>query len=181
MKFINILTTFLPWIAFSVLSAFYPPYAVPAGIIFSLFSYPKLLKGFILDWASLLFFIVVFVDYQIFKNFWLVQHMSTLVTLFFVSVAAFSLLFRQPFTIQYAKLEVKKKFWKSPQFIRANQLMTGGFGIIFLFMALANLYRTYYDSSLNQWVVWGIGIAAQVLFIERFPKWYRKKYLRSKK
>jgi hypothetical protein len=180
MRIINLFTSFLPWVALSVLASLYPPLAIPAGLIFSLFNYPKLLKGFILDWATLLFFAAVFIDYQIFKDRWLVQHMSTIATFYFVAISGISLLIHQPFTLQYAKLEVEKKLWNSPVFFRVNQIMTGVLGIIFLFMALANLYRTYFNPSLNQWIIWGAGIAAQILFIDRFPKWYRKRFHHQK-
>lgn len=175
-KLINVITSFLPWISFTVLSVLYLPLAIPAGIIFSLTTYPKLIKGFILDWASLLFFIVIFIDYQILKDTWLIQRMSIFIPLFFVAVAAFSMLIHRPFTMQYAKLEVNKALWNSPQFIRCNQIMTAGFGFIFLLMGLANQYQAYYNSGPNQWLVWGIGIAAQAIFIDQFPKWYRKRH-----
>ena len=179
-KKLNLFTSFLPWISFSVLSAIYPLWSLPSAILLSLCSINKLMNGFVLDWGSLIFFIVVFIDVQVFHNLWLIHHMSIIVSFFFVAIAGFSLLINKPFTLQYAKLEVEKDKWNSPHFFRINQLMTGGFGIIFLIMALITLYRSYHPHFLNQWLVWGVGMFVQVMFIDKFPKWYRKRYLHNK-
>jgi len=182
MKLLNLFTSLLPWIAFSILFSLYPSLALPAAIVLSLlFCYPKLRKGFILEWGSLLFFISLFIDYQIFKNLWLIRHISIFISFFFVAVSFISLLIKRPFTLQYAKLEVDKKLWGSPYFLRANQIMTAVLGFIFLFMGLANLYRTYFGSGPNRWIVWGIGLAIQIIFLDRFPKWYRKKHFKKEK
>jgi hypothetical protein len=176
-KLINLITSFLPWISFTTLSVVYPPLAIPAGLVFSLLTYPKLKQGFILDWASFLFFVILFIDNQIFKDEWLVDHIGSFISLYFVAIAAISILIRRPFTMQYAKLEVKKETWNSPSFYRCNVIMTGGFGFIFLMMAIANFIRTYYYPGWNQWLIWGIAATAQIIFIAQFPKWYRKRYI----
>ena len=177
MKHLKLLTSFLPWLGFSILSSVYPALAMPFAIILSLCSYPKLVKGFVLDWGSLIFFIVMYIDSQFFHNVWLLHHMSIVSSFFFVAIAGFSLLIKKPFTSQYAKLEVEPDKWNSPHFIRINQLMTGGFGIIFLILALLTLYRTYHPDFLNEWLIWGVGLFVQSMFIDKFPKWYRKRYL----
>jgi hypothetical protein len=179
MKYLNLLTSFLPWIAFSVFSSSYPPIAIPSAIILSLLSYRKLIKGFVLDWVSLIFFIVVFIDFHFFQNVWLKHHMSIVVSFLFVAIAGFSLLIHIPFTLQYAKLEVEKDKWNTPRFFRINQLMTAGLGIIFLFMALLTIYRSDHPEFLSPGLIWGVGLSIQVLFINRFPQWYRKRYLRK--
>jgi hypothetical protein len=181
MKYLNLVTSFLPWLALGVLSSFYPPYAIPAAIALSLLSYPKLLKGFILDWASLLFFIFIFIDLQLLNNRWLAQNMSLVVSLFFVVTTLFSLLINRPFTLQYAKLEVDRKLWDSPAFIRGNQWMTAGFAVIFLAVALSILFDTYHPGFLNLKYVWGIGLITQFAWTELFPRWFRKKYLHTPK
>lgn len=177
-RLINLTTSFLPWIAFTVLSVLYPPLAIPAGFLFSLIPYQKLMKGFILDWSTLLFFIILFVDYQLFKDRWLVQHLGSFISLFFVAVSVISIAIRKPFTMQYAEETVNENIRHSPLFYRCNQIMTGGLGVIFLLMAIANFIRTYFYPGWNQWLIWGLAIAAEIIFIYLFPTWYRKRYIR---
>jgi hypothetical protein len=177
MKYYNIITSFLPWIALSILSSVHPPFAFPAAIVLSLLSSHKLLKGFIVDWASLLFFIAAFVGTQILNNQWFIQHISVLICTLFVGIAAVSLLINKPYTLQYARLEVEKKYWDSPHFLRINQILTAGLGIIFLGMTLVNLYRSHHPGIVNGWVVWGAGLALQFVFVDRFPNWYRKRFI----
>ena len=176
-KHLNVLISFLPWLGFSLLSSVLPALALPFAIFVSLLSYRQLLKGFIVDWASLIFFIVMYANSLFFPNTWLLQHMSIINSFFFVAMAWFSLVIKKPFTSQYAKLEVEKDKWNSPHFIRINQLMTGGFGVIFLCMSLLALYRSYHPDFLNSWIIWIVGLSIQSIFIDKFPKWYRKKYL----
>lgn len=181
MKFLNSLSTFLPWMAYGILSSVFPPLAFPVAAIAFLFSYANLKKGFILEWGSLLFFIILAFNYYVFKNQWLFQHISIFTSFFFVSTAGISLLIRRPFTLQYAKLEVDQKFWNNPLFFRVNQIMTGALGIIFFGTALVNLYRYTHPGVLNGWAIWFIVSLAQIIFIRKFPKWYTKRHLQKTK
>jgi len=172
------LITFLPWMAYGILSSVLPQLALPIALICFLFSYRNFRNGFILEWGSFLIFITLFINFYVFKNQWLFQHLSILISFFFVAIAAISILIRSPFTMQYAKLEVDRKFWNSPFFLRVNQIMTAILGMIFLSTALINLYRFYRPGILNGWFIWPISTLAQLLVIHQFPKWYRKRYLR---
>jgi hypothetical protein len=176
-KFLALFTTFLPWISFAALSSVYPSLSIPSAIFFSLFSWNKLLKGFILDWCSLLFFIAVWIDVRFLHHVWLLDHMSIIVSIFLVAVSVFSLLIRKPFTMQYAKLEVKKEQWHSYHFLRINQLMTAGLGIIFFLMGIIAVYQFLHPDFINQWVIFGAAFLTQILFIRLFPRWYQKRYL----
>jgi hypothetical protein len=176
MKFLNSLSTFLPWISYGILSSIYPPLALPAGMIGFLFSYPNLRKKIILEWGSLLFFIALALNYYIFQNQWLFQHFSLLMSFFFAATAGISLLIGRPFTMQYAKLQVDPKFWNNPLFLRINLIMTGALGGLFLGTALVNVYRYYHPAVLNSWLIWSISSIAQIMFIKRFPGWYTQKH-----
>lgn len=179
MKRLSWITTFLPWIIFDLLSAQSPALSLPFAIaICCLFSYSKLRRGFILEWGSLLFFTAAYIDFQFFHHQWLTQHRSLVSSLFFVGVAGFSLLIRQPFTLQYAKLQVEKQKWDSPHFMRINQWMTGGFGLIFLAGMLGSLYCLHHPGLFSKWLIEGITLLVQGVFITQFPKWYKKRVLR---
>lgn len=171
------LGTFLPWIISGVISAVFPTYAMIVGLICSLFPAAKLKKGFLLEWGSVLFFFIGTINAHIVGNSWLIQHFSFCMSLFFVAAAGISLLIGRPFTLQYAKLETDSKVWDHPLFLRINQIMTGGFGIIFLGVFLVNLYRYFHPGILNGWLVWIIAILLKIVFVNRFPNWYKTRYL----
>lgn len=171
------LGTFLPWIASGVISEIFPTYAMIIGLICSFFSVSKLKQGFLLEWGAVLFFFIGIVNTHIIGNSWLIQHFSLLMSLFFVAAAGISLLIGRPFTMQYAKLETDSKVWDHPLFLRTNQIMTGGFGIIFLGVFFVNLYRYFYPGILNGWLVWIIAILLKIVFVNRFPNWYKTRCL----
>ncbi len=57
--------------------------------------------------------------------------------LFLIVVA--SLVIGRPFTLQYAREQVAKEFWISPEFIRTNYIITGVWALAFLVMVIAEL------------------------------------------
>ena len=177
--FIKNISAFLPWIAFGLLSSFSPALAISIVIIISLLSYSKLRKGFILEWGNLLFFVSAFISLQIFNNTWLLKNVSILMSCFFFSVVTISLLIKKPFTIQYAKLQTDEKLWSSPGFLHVNKIMTIVLGLIFLIVTLIGLYRRFHPGLINGWLVWVIALTVKLLFIRRFPKWYKKRHLRK--
>lgn len=180
MKFFNILTTFLPWIGYGILSSFSPGFAFIFAIVTSLTSYSKLKKGFILEWGSLLFFIAGFINLTLFKNMWFTDHKSLLFSLFFIAVVIFSLMINKPFTLQYAKLKIDKRYWDNPLFLRVNQIMTCVLGLIFLAVFMINLYKTSHPGIINGYLVWAIVLPIKIIFINRFPEWYKKRQLNKK-
>lgn len=178
MKFLKTLSILLPWLIYAAASSIFPSYAMMVGLISCLFSYSKLRKGFILEWGSLLLFFAGIISHVVGTQ-WLIQHLSILMSLFFIAAAGISLLIGRPFTMQYAKLEMDQKVWNHPLFLRINQIMTGIFGIIFLGVALVNLYRYFHPGILNGWIVWSIAILVKIALINKFPNWYKKRYLQK--
>src|SRR3990167_3851604 len=171
------LVTFLPWIISGVISAVFPTYAMIIGLICSLFPAAKLKQGFLLEWGSVLFFFIGTFNAHFVGNSYLTQHFSFCMSLFFVAAAGISLLIGKPFTLQYAKLETDSKSWDHPLFLRINQIITGGLGIIFLGVFLVNLYRYFHPGILNGRLVWIIAILLKIIFVYRFPNWYKTRYL----
>ncbi|OGN75684.1 MAG: hypothetical protein A3G30_06105 [Chlamydiae bacterium RIFCSPLOWO2_12_FULL_49_12] len=167
----------MPWIISGVISAVFPTYAMIIGLICSLFPAAKLKQGFLLEWGSVLFFFIGTFNAHFVGNSYLTQHFSFCMSLFFVAAAGISLLIGKPFTLQYAKLETDSKSWDHPLFLRINQIMTGGLGIIFLGVFLVNLYRYFHPGILNGRLVWIIAILLKIIFVYRFPNWYKTRYL----
>jgi hypothetical protein len=170
-------TTFLPWLIYGIVSSIFPDYAMVVGLISSLFSYSNLKKGCILEWASLLFFFIGTLNDLVIGSSWLSEHFALILSLFLLALAGISLTIGQPFTLQYAKLETDPMFWDHPLFLRINQIMTGGFGIIFLGLFLVSLYQYFHPGILNGWLIWPVAMLLKIVFIKRFPKWYKARYL----
>lgn len=139
MNFLKKISTFLPWIVYSILSTFLPTLALPFSIVISLLSYKKLLKGFILEWGNLILFSLAYITSFFYKNFWFSENLSLLMSIFFFLVVSISLLLKKPFTMQYAKLQIDEKFWNTYEFLKINKIMTLVLGIIFLIVTFINL------------------------------------------
>lgn len=177
MNFLKKISAFLPWITYSILAAFLPKLALPASILISLLSFKKLFKGFILEWGNLIIFISAFITSVILDNYWILQNLSIIMSVFFFLVVTISLLSNKPFTMQYAKLQIDEKFWNSFLFLRINKIMTLILGLIFLIVTLINLYGHFHPNIINGWIVWSIALTLKILFIKHFPEWYKKRYL----
>jgi hypothetical protein len=54
-------------------------------------------------------------------------------------IVVFSMLIRQPFTLQYAREQAPKEFHDSPRFLAVNQVLTAVWGLAFALMAGADL------------------------------------------
>jgi hypothetical protein len=77
---------------------------------------------------------------------------------------------RRPFTLQYAREQVSREFWDSPEFTRTNYILTAAWAGAFAVMVAADLAMLYVP-ALPRWV----SIAATVLAIYgayRFTAWY---------
>ncbi len=177
MSFLKKISAFLPWIAYSLFTAFLPSFALPVSIVISILSFKKLLKGFVLEWGNLIIFLSAFISSSIFKNYWISQNLSIIMSIFFFLVVTISLLSKKPFTMQYAKLQIDKKFWDSYLFLHINKIMTLVLGLIFLIVTIINLYGHFHPNIINAWVVWGVALTIKIFFIKHFPAWYKKRYL----
>ena len=92
-----------------------------------------------------------------------------------LTVIAFgSILFRVPFTLQYAREEAPRELWDNPAFIRTNYVISAFWGGAFLVAALAGAYGDLIlDNSNNLWTGWVIQTLALLVAIQ-FTEWYPK-------
>jgi hypothetical protein len=63
--------------------------------------------------------LVFFVDLN---RYWIWVRISS--SLFLALVAFFSIVFKKPFTLQFAREQVDKKVWQFPEFIRVNYVIS---------------------------------------------------------
>ena len=91
-------------------------------------------------------------------------------------IVAFSMLIRQPFTLQYARERVSPEIAAKPQFLRFNQILSGVWALAFLVLTVAD----HVMAHMPQVPLW-IGIAVSVgalLFAFWFTGWYPERQRR---
>ncbi|SCK57284.1 hypothetical protein VAR608DRAFT_6033 [Variovorax sp. HW608] len=91
-------------------------------------------------------------------------------------IVAFSMLIRQPFTLQYARERVSPEIAARPQFLRVNQILSGVWALAFLVLTAAD----HVMARMPQVPLW-IGIALSVgamVFAFWFTSWYPERQRR---
>ncbi|MEV7414755.1 hypothetical protein [Streptomyces sp. NPDC089919] len=103
---------------------------------------------------------------------WLETYSGEISNLALVAIAFGSMAIGRPFTLAYAREQSDPSLWDSPQFLRANQVITGVWGLAFLVGAVLGGYG---DLVLrepdNLWTGWIIPVLALVAAV-RFTLWY---------
>lgn len=103
---------------------------------------------------------------------WLEKWLGEIANITLVLIAVGSILFRIPFTLQYAREMVEPEFWNNPLFIRINYRITAVWALAFLVAAIAGWYGdAILDDSDNIWTGWIIQTAAMIAAIQ-FTSWY---------
>lgn len=87
-------------------------------------------------------------------------------------VALFSIVFRAPFTIQYARESTPREYWDSPLFLKINYTITWVWTAAFVIMAIAGwIGDGPLDEPNNVWTGWVIQIGAIIAAV-KFTAWY---------
>lgn len=179
---IKILLGFLPWIVYFLLtgptkSAHLLSLSFALGITL-LFDFKEIKKGFVLAWGGLLYFATMLFIAAVTSSEWPMLHASLLGNIALMSIVWTSLLIGKPFTIQYAREVTAERFWKSPLFIRINNVLTIVWGLSFLLLVLMNLSQQYFKLS-NGWIYQSltyIPTLFAIFFTQKFPEWYKTKF-----
>ncbi len=74
-----------------------------------------------------------------------------------------SMIFRQPFTIQYARAQVPSDFWATPLFIRTNYMLTAVWGIAFAVTSMADAAATFDPLDVSLTLCVALGFAAMAV------------------
>jgi hypothetical protein len=141
--------SFAPWLVLKILTSvpFSDPLtrlktALVIAILICLYQSRSAVKGFIF-WGSISFFTFSFVTVVLMTNMWVIGHLGLLSQLTMAAIVWGSILFRRPFTLDYAKQYVPREFWTHPAFLRKNYLITGVWGCYFLLGIAINEIRLY--------------------------------------
>ena len=147
MRLIKLLLAFSPWIFFKIITSHHSLAALKVGIIAALIisivlAIKGIHRGFILV-GSLAFFIFGVIAINIMDNMWVIRHIAVLANGTLASLSWISIFIGQPFTLAYAKKEVDKKYWDSPQFIRKSYVITGSWALVFTINTVINSIKIY--------------------------------------
>ncbi|MFI5764209.1 hypothetical protein ACIA8F_25135 [Streptomyces sp. NPDC051563] len=105
---------------------------------------------------------------------WLETYAGEISNIALFLIALGSILAGVPFTLQYAREQVDRKFWDSPVFKRTNYLITGVWGLAFLINALVGAYGDLVlrdpDNMWTGWIIQVLTIIGAVRFTEKYPE-----------
>lgn len=177
MNLIKLVATFLPWFIYP----FFPALAIVASLVVATYHYRQTREIFVIEWASVFSFCLGFSLITLAKNSWYAHYESIFITSIFALITWLSLLFKRPFTMQYAKLQVSKQYWDSFLFLRINTLMTASYGLLFSLISTFRVIGLLYPDLIPFYVVLVPIIAFKIAFIRWFPDWYKKRYFRQQK
>jgi hypothetical protein len=125
-----IFIAFIPWLIFWVFLGLHEPKsaALAACLGMLVVNGINLLKGKglkLLQISTFFYFIllVVLVFFIDLNRYWIWVRISS--SLFLASVVFFSIVFKKPFTLQFAREKVNKEILNDPEFIKVNYVISG--------------------------------------------------------
>jgi len=177
----HLFLAFIPWIFFALLYGNTHLSALigsgGALLLMVLFDFRELAKLFILPWGSVLLF-----GFLLINNLHEFVALSTIGALRLINstlaaIVIFSLLIGRPFTLQYAREEVDSKYWKNPNFIKINWILTSIWAVLMIVMALPSYFLSY--EVIHESWFWSYGLMILCILVgvqcnRRLPKLLRK-------
>lgn len=164
-----------PFIAFFVLMRLISPLAglvaaasVSALLCGLMYRSGKSLK--ILEIGSLLLFGALVLYTWVAAPEWTVATVRLAVDAGLLAIVLVSLAVGSPFTLQYAREQVPEEFWKTPQFLAANRLITAVWAGAFAVLVAADTAAEYLP-SIPIWIDVAASVAA-FLGAVGFTLWY---------
>ena len=136
---------FLPWILFLFLPTDgWEPLRRAVAICLAVsivFAWKALRKGFILQWATLVFFLFCVISLYGFKWIWLAKHMGVTANSFLAGIIWLTVLAGKPFTLQYAREDLPRERWNDASLIKSCRFIAIFWGILMLVPAAFNTLK----------------------------------------
>ena len=170
-----ILVSFAPWIVYWVLCGMGEMLGITLPLIITLLLiFPQLYKGGfnLMDLTSLLYFSLAVVATTIFNLKIFVERSGFLGYFALFLMALFSLIVKQPYTLQVAKRDYPEIYWKEKSFLTINNIITGVWAVIFaanatLFLLLSSLFIVILSTTL---II--LGIIFSIVFPLKAPAYF---------
>lgn len=131
----------------------------------------------ILDIGTALLFCGLAVYFLVAKPVWTVIGVRLCVDSGLLLIVLISLAVGKPFTLQYAREQVDREFWGSPEFRRTNYVISGIWGLAFAAMVLAELAILFWPQLPRR-----VGIVVIVIALVgavKFTGWYPERVRRQ--
>jgi hypothetical protein len=171
----GILLGFAPFILFSLLTglsvslALWVAFAAAFAIGIRDFLHAKTLR--VLDAGCLALFALLAIYAGFIQPGLNVQAVRMIADVGLLLLAVVSMAMRNPFTLQYAREDVPGELRETPQFVRANYILTAAWALAFAIMGAADAYATFdrrFPLSLD--VAAGLAaLALAIVFTLRYP------------
>ena len=174
----GMLMTFVPWLAFWVLASrgqLFLAIAVALAASIAAIVMEKMAgrNAKILQIGTLVVFVVFGLAALVADRAWLGHWIRLLSNVALTLIVLVSILIGKPFTIQYARESVPKEHWDSPEFLRANYVITWVWFAAFVVNAAASGLN-YLIPSINVVVNYVIAIVPFIA-ASMFTSWYTKR------
>ncbi len=143
---------FLPWILFLFLPTDgWEPLRQAVVICLGaalVFGWTALRKGFILQWATVGFFLFCAIAFYGLSWVWLAELMGIIANGFLAGVIWLTVLVGNPFTLQYAREELPRERWHEAGVIRTCQVIAIFWGALLLVPTAFSVFRALYPTAL---------------------------------
>ena len=182
-ELIKFLLGFMPWLLFLFLSG-HTLASLERSIIISLlanpvFGFKELRKGFILQWGTLLFFIVCAITINLMHFMFFAEYMGIISNGFLAGIIWVTLFIGKPFTLQYATAELPKERWNDPGLINSCRFIALVWAIILTFSTLIACIRILKPDLFPGWVYFDISIVTILggsIFTTLYKTYKRNQY-----
>jgi hypothetical protein len=182
-ELINFLLGFMPWLLFLFFSG--QTFAslersIIIGLLASLvFGFKELRRGYLLQWGTLIFFIVCVITVDLMKSVWVAKSMGIISNGFLAGLIWGTIFIGKPFTLQYARAELPKERWDDPALVRSCRFMAIVWALLLTFLALTaclkNLNPTLWPDRANFDVTLAV-IAGGIVFTSLYKKYKRNQH-----
>jgi hypothetical protein len=179
---------FLPWILFLLLPTdgwelLRRAVAIcfVASVVFAL---KQLRKGFILSWATLLFFLACTIAFYGFGWIWLAKHMGIIANSFLAGIIWFTVIIGKPFTLQYARADLPQERWYDEALFRNTRFIAIFWGVLLLIPTAFSTFRYFYPGTLPDRFYFGLSLSCiifGVAYTTYFKRMKRKQHEQGKK
>ena len=160
---------FMPWIVFLFISG-HSFSSLERALLISLsvclvFGFRDLRRGFLLQWGTLLFFIVSTILVNVLKIVWVAVHMGILANAYLAFIMWTTVFIGRPFTLQYARLGLPKELWYDENVIRGCRFIAIVWGVLMLTGTGVSLFKNTYHGLLPEWVYFDMSVGLIVFGI----------------
>lgn len=168
---------FMPWIVFLFISG-HSLSSLERSLLICLavclvFGFQDLLRGFLLQWGTLLFFVSSTILVNGFKIVWIAVYMGIIANAYLAFIMWTTIFIGKPFTLQYARAGLPKELWYDENIIRGCRFIAIVWGVLMLVATGVSLFKYTHPGLLPEWIYFDISIGL-IIFGIAFTSIYKQ-------